>query len=53
MSVIILLLGASLAVALFFLFAFIWSVKDGQYEDDFSPAHRILFEDKSDKQKTV
>lgn len=46
MSVIILLLGASLAVALFFLVAFIWSVKDGQYEDDYSPAHRILFEDK-------
>lgn len=50
MSVIIILLGASLAVALFFLMAFIWSVKDGQYDDDFSPAHRILFEDKSDKE---
>lgn len=46
MGVIILLLGASLAVALGFLAAFIWSVKHGQFEDDFSPAHRILFEDR-------
>ncbi|CAL1521163.1 cbb3-type cytochrome oxidase assembly protein CcoS [Chitinophaga sp. MM2321] len=48
MSVIILLLGASLTVAAGFLAAFIWSVKNGQFEDDFSPAHRILFEDKKD-----
>lgn len=46
MSVIIILLGASLLVALFFLAAFIWSVKNGQFEDSFSPAHRILFENK-------
>lgn len=46
MGVIIILLGASLLVALGFLAAFIWSVKNGQFEDDFSPAHRILFEEK-------
>lgn len=46
MSVMIILLGASLVVALIFLGAFIWSVRSGQYEDDFSPAHKILFEDK-------
>ena len=46
MSVIIILLGASLLVALFFLAAFIWSVRSGQFEDHFSPAHRILFENK-------
>lgn len=46
MSVIILLLGASLIAGLLFLFAFVWSVKSGQFEDDYSPAHRILFEDK-------
>jgi cbb3-type cytochrome oxidase maturation protein len=45
MSVIILLLGASLSVGLTFLAAFIWSVKSGQFEDDYSPAHRILFDD--------
>ena len=47
MDIIIILLGASLVVALGFLAAFIWSVKTGQFEDDLSPAHRILFEDKS------
>jgi cbb3-type cytochrome oxidase maturation protein len=51
MGVIILLLGASLVVALGFLAAFIWSVKNGQFEDDFSPAHRILFEDKNNNGK--
>lgn len=50
MSVIIILLGASLLVALFFLAAFIWSVKSGQFEDNFSPAHRILFDNKSPEQ---
>ncbi|GAA0550403.1 cbb3-type cytochrome oxidase assembly protein CcoS [Chitinophaga japonensis] len=45
MSVIILLLGASLTVGLTFLAAFIWSVKSGQFEDDYSPARRILFDD--------
>ena len=48
MDIIIVLLGASLVVALGFLIAFIWSVKTGQFEDDFSPAHRILFEEKLD-----
>lgn len=42
----IILLGASLVVALIFLAAFIWSVKNGQFDDDYSPAHKILFEDK-------
>lgn len=46
MSVMLVLIGASLVVAIFFLIAFIWSVKTGQYEDDISPAHTILFEDK-------
>ncbi len=47
MTVIIILLSVSLTVALFFLAAYLWSVKTGQFEDDFSPAQRILFDDKS------
>lgn len=50
MSVIIILLCVSLTVAIFFLVAFIWSVKDGQYDDDYSPAHRMLFDDKTSKE---
>jgi len=46
MSVIILLLIASISVAAFFLVAFLWGVRSGQFEDDFSPASRILFDDK-------
>ena len=46
MSVIIILLAASILVASVFLAAFLWSVKSGQFEDDFSPSSRILFEDK-------
>jgi cbb3-type cytochrome oxidase maturation protein len=46
MSVIIILLIASISIAGLFLFAFIWSVKTGQFEDDYSPASRILFDDK-------
>ena len=46
MSVIIVLLIASISVAAIFLAAFLWSVKSGQFEDDYSPASRILFDDK-------
>ena len=46
MSVIILLLIASISVAGLFLGAFIWSVKTGQYDDENSPSVRILFDDK-------
>jgi cbb3-type cytochrome oxidase maturation protein len=52
MSVIILLISASLIIALGFLAAFIWSVKDDQYEDDYTPSVRILF-DNDIKQTTV
>jgi len=46
MSVIILLLMASISVAALFLAAFIWSVKSGQYDDEASPPMRMLFDDK-------
>ena len=46
MSVIIILLLASLSVALIFLGAFLWSVANRQYDDDYSPPRRILFDDK-------
>ena len=45
MKVIILLILASLSVAIFFLLAFIWAVRDEQYSDCETPAIRILFED--------
>jgi cbb3-type cytochrome oxidase maturation protein len=45
MSVILILIAFSLLVAGSFLIGFLWSVKTGQFDDDVSPAVRILFED--------
>ena len=49
MKIIILLLSVSLFVAICFLVAFIWSARSGQFDDDYSPAHRIFFDDKKVK----
>ncbi len=42
MSVIIILIIASVSIAAFFLAAFCWSVKDKQYDDEFSPPAHAL-----------
>ncbi|MBA4251297.1 MAG: cbb3-type cytochrome oxidase assembly protein CcoS [Chlorobiaceae bacterium] len=50
MSVIVVLIGFSLMLAIGFLIAFLWSVKSGQLEDKYTPSVRILFDDiKPDK----
>jgi cbb3-type cytochrome oxidase maturation protein len=49
MSVIIVLIFASLLVGLIFLGAFIWSVRSGQYEDTLTPAMRMLTDEPSEK----
>ena len=53
MSVIILLIGFSILIAGGFLVAFIWSVKKGQYDDDYTPSVRILFDDQPKKEKNT
>ena len=45
MSVIYILLAISILVALIFFAAFVFSVKNGQYEDAYTPSVRMLFED--------
>jgi len=45
MSVLIILLIASLSVSVFFLVAFIWSARHRQFDDEYSSSMRILFED--------
>ena len=45
MAVIVLLIVVSVFVAGGFLLAFLWSVKTGQMDDDYTPSIRILFED--------
>ena len=45
MEVIFILIGFSLLIALGFLASFIWATKTGQYDDDYTPSVRILFDD--------
>jgi cbb3-type cytochrome oxidase maturation protein len=49
-SAILVLIGFSLAVAIFFLVAFIWAVKTGQYDDKYTPSVRILFDNNKPQQ---
>lgn len=52
MSVIYLLLALSILVALIFFVAFIVSVRNGQYDDSYTPSVRMLFEDELVKEGT-
>jgi len=45
MSVIYLLISISIIVAICFFFAFLRAVKTGQYDDDYTPSVRMLFDD--------
>ena len=45
MKIILVLIIISLLIAGGFLFAFFWAVRDGQYDDDFTPSMRILIDD--------
>lgn len=45
MSVMVVLIGVSILVALIFLVAFIISVRSGQFDDRYTPSVRILFEE--------
>jgi len=52
MSVIYILLTISIVIAVLFFAAFIKAVKSGQYDDDYTPSVRMLFEDELVKNKT-
>lgn len=45
MSVIYLLLSISVVMGTIFLLVFLWNLRNGQYEDDYTPSVRILFDD--------
>jgi cbb3-type cytochrome oxidase maturation protein len=51
MSAFFIMIGASLILAIGFLIAFIWSVKSHQYEDDYTPSVRMLFDNTTIQQK--
>jgi cbb3-type cytochrome oxidase maturation protein len=53
MSVIYLLITISIVVAIVFFIAFIRAVKTGQYDDDYTPSVRMLFDDELVCKKTT
>ena len=56
MGVIYILLSISIVVAVIFFVAFIYAVKNGQYDDSYTPSVRMLFEDelvKDQPKKTI
>jgi cbb3-type cytochrome oxidase maturation protein len=44
MTIIYLLIGCSITIALVFLVGFLWSIRSGQYDDTYTPSVRMLFE---------
>ena len=55
MSVIYLLITIIIVVAVGFLVAFIKAVRSGQYDDDYTPSVRMLFDDelKKNSEETI
>lgn len=51
MEILYLMIICSVSLAVIFLIIFIIGAKKGQFEDDESPAVRILFDDKVKKKK--
>lgn len=49
MSVIYVLIAVSFLVAIGFLAAFFWSIRSGQFDDDYSPGVRMLKDDRPAK----
>ncbi len=50
MSVMYVLISISIFVAIIFLVLFVKSVKNGQFDDGYTPSIRMLFEDEVKKQ---
>lgn len=53
MTVLVLLIFASLGVALVFLAGFIWAARSGQFDDTCTPSLRLLTDDEPGAQNHV
>jgi len=53
LSALFILIGISILVAASFLAAFLWSVKNGQFDDDYTPSVRMLFDDTKEIPTTI
>jgi cbb3-type cytochrome oxidase maturation protein len=49
MGIIYFLIGCSILIAMIFLIAFFWAMRNGQNDDMQTPAMRMLFEDDKPK----
>lgn len=49
MSALFILVGISLTVAAGFLLAFLWAVRKGQFDDDYTPSVRMLFDNETEQ----
>lgn len=45
MKIMLLLILISLLLAVGFLLVYLWAAKSGQFDDDYTPSVRILFDD--------
>ena len=52
MSIIYFLITISILIAIVFLIIFILAVRSGQFDDDYTPSVRMLFDDELKKTKT-
>jgi cbb3-type cytochrome oxidase maturation protein len=53
LSALFILIGISILVAAVFLVAFLWSVNNGQYDDDYTPSVRMLFDNERESKSTT
>ena len=51
MNILFILIGVSLFAALIFLAMFIWAVKTGQYDDNYTPSIHILFDEDEEEMR--
>ncbi len=53
MNIIFFLILLSLVVAIGFLSAFFWATRSGQFDDEYTPSVRILFDDELVKKEEI
>lgn len=53
MNILYFLVGCSVLMAIVFLAAFFWALKDGQHDDVYTPGVRILFDDEINAETPV
>ncbi len=46
MEILVLLIAISISIALLFLGIFYWNIKNGQFDDTYTPSVRMLFDNK-------